>query len=136
MFEIDGKHLDLETYRAIVYDGTPCAISNGARSRVASARQTVLDTLKQDQAVYGVNTGFGDLANVRISADKLSLLQERLIFSHCAGVGEPLSKHVVRGMLLLRANTLSRGHSGVRAEIIDALLALLNADVLPIVPSR
>lgn len=136
MLEIDGQHLDLETYRAVVYDGAPCAMSKDARGRVESARRTVLDTLGRDQAVYGVNTGFGDLAGVRIGADKLSLLQERLILSHCAGVGDPLPGHAVRGMLLLRANTLSRGHSGVRAEIIDALLALLNTDVLPVVPSR
>ena len=136
MLEIDGKHLDLETYRAVVCDGTQCAMSSEARQRVDAARHAILDTLKQDQAVYGVNTGFGDLARVRIDSDKLSLLQERLILSHCAGVGDPLPEHAVRGMLLLRANTLSRGHSGVRAEIIDALLALLNANVLPVVPSR
>ena len=136
MLEIDGQHLDLETYRSVVYDGTRCTMSSDARSRVESARRTIQDTLKQKQAVYGVNTGFGDLAKVRIDADKLSLLQERLILSHCAGVGDPLPEDAVRGMLLLRANTLSRGHSGVRSELIDALLALLNANVLPLVPSR
>ena len=94
-------------------------------SRVEASRQTVLDTLKKDLAVYGVNTGFGDLAKVRIEADKLTLLQERLILSHCAGVGEALEDSSVRGMLLLRANALARGHSGVRPEIIEALLALL-----------
>ncbi len=107
-----------------------------ARTRVEAARQTVLDTLEKDGAVYGVNTGFGDLAKVRIEADKLTLLQQRLILSHCAGVGEALGDRSVRGMLLLRANALARGHSGVRPEIIEALIALLNANVLPVVPSR
>jgi histidine ammonia-lyase len=87
-------------------------------------------------AVYGINTGFGDLANVRIPAEKLRALQERLVLSHAAGVGEPLADEVVRAMLLLRANTLARGHSGVRVETVEALLTLLLHDVLPLVPSR
>ncbi len=136
MLVVDGKSLDLERYRAIVFDGSRCVLDNMARDRVEAARQTVLETLDQEEPVYGVNTGFGDLARVRIAADKLALLQERLILSHCAGVGAPLDPAAVRGMLLLRANTLARGHSGVRPEIIDALLSLLNANVLPLVPSR
>ncbi len=136
MLVVDGKSLDLDRYRAVVFDGSRCVLDDAARDRVAAARQTVLDTLEKEEAVYGVNTGFGDLAKVRIEADKLALLQERLILSHCAGVGEPLDPAAVRGMLLLRANTLARGHSGVRAEIIDALLSLLNANILPPVPSR
>ena len=136
MLVIDGKSLDLNHYRSVVFDGSPCTLDADARTRVEAARRTVLETLKKEEAVYGVNTGFGDLSTVRIAADKLKLLQERLILSHCAGVGEPLDAAAVRGMLLLRANTLARGYSGVRAEIVDALLALLNADVLPVVPSR
>ena len=92
--------------------------------------------MARGDATYGVNTGFGDLATVRIENKNLALLQERLILSHCAGVGEPLPDSVVRGMLLLRANTLARGHSGARAELIEALLTLLANGVLPLVPSR
>ncbi len=136
MLVVDGKSLDLDRYRAAVFGRSRCALDDSARKRVEAARRTVLDTLKKEQAVYGVNTGFGDLAKVRIAADKLAVLQERLILSHCAGVGEPLDEATVRGMLLLRANTLARGHSGVRAEIIDALLTLLNENILPLVPSR
>ena len=87
-------------------------------------------------AVYGVNTGFGDLAGVRIAPDRIVELQRRLILSHAAGLGEPLEDEVVRGMLLLRANTLARGHSGVRPQVVEALIALLGAGVLPVVPSR
>ena len=136
MHALDGTNLDLNSYRAVVFDGAHCALGAAARTRVEAARQTVLDTLEKGLAVYGVNTGFGDLAKVRIEADKLTLLQERLILSHCAGVGEALEDRSVRGMLLLRANALARGYSGVRPEIIEALLALLNASVLPVVPSR
>lgn len=136
MHALDGTNLDLNSYRAVVFDGAHCALGAAARTRVEAARQTILDTLEKDGAVYGVNTGFGDLAKVRIEADKLILLQQRLILSHCAGVGEALEDRDVRGMLLLRANALARGHSGVRPEIIEALIALLNANVLPVVPSR
>lgn len=136
MLVVDGKSLNHRGYQSVVFDRSPCVLDDTARVRVEAARQIVLDTLEREDAVYGVNTGFGDLAKVRIEADKLALLQERLILSHCAGVGEPLDEPAVRGMLLLRANTLARGHSGVRAEIIDALIALLNANILPVVPSR
>jgi len=106
-----------------------------ARS-LMTAPSVVVRALTCPGAVYGVNTGFGELANVRIGADRLAQLQRRLILSHAAGIGPPLPDAAVRGMLLLRANTLARGHSGVRAELIEALLALLNHDVLPVVPSR
>ncbi len=86
--------------------------------------------------IYGVNTGFGDLASVRIPEEKLETLQERLLLSHAAGMGEPLADEVVRVMLVLRANTLAQGHSGVRPLVIDRLLGLLAADLLPVVPSR
>ena len=88
------------------------------------------------EPVYGVNTGFGDLANVRIGADRLALLQERLLLSHAAGLGEPLPDGAVRAMLLLRANALARGHSGVRPALVERLLAFLERDLLPVVPSR
>lgn len=136
MIDIDGKHLDLETYRAVVFDRAQCRLGDGARARVIAARQIIIEMLRKDEAVYGVNTGFGDLARVRIEPGKLSLLQERLILSHCAGVGAPLPDESVRGMLLLRGNTLARGHSGVRPEIIDALFSLLASNILPVVPRR
>ncbi len=136
MIELDGCSLTLETFRAVVAGRSPCRLAAAARERVARGRRSIERTLAGETPVYGVNTGFGDLARVRIPADQLEELQRRLILSHCAGVGEPLGDGAVRGMLLLRANTLARGHSGVRAEVIDALLELLGADVLPLVPSR
>ena len=86
--------------------------------------------------MYGVNTGFGSFAEVRIDADALDALQINLLRSHAAGVGPPLPVATVRAMMLLRANVLARGHSGIRAATIDALIALLNAQVHPVVPSR
>jgi len=103
---------------------------------MAASRAVIERCAGGDTAVYGVNTGFGDLANVRIEAGRLALLQERLLLSHAAGVGDPLPDRVVRVMLVLRANALARGHSGIRPEVVERLLVLLEHDCLPVVPSR
>ena len=136
MIVIDGTQLTLESFGQVALERASIELSEGARERVLRARKTVEAAVAGSDPVYGVNTGFGDLATVRIPLDKLATLQERLILSHAAGVGEPLPDAAVRGMLLLRANALSRGHSGVRVELIEGLLALLEHDVLPIVPSQ
>ncbi len=136
MISIDGQTLTLGQFRSVVLEGAACSLMPEARRRVDAARRTVEETVRRGDATYGINTGFGDLATVSIEEKNLALLQERLILSHCAGVGEPLPDAAVRGMLLLRANTLARGHSGVRPLIIDSLLALLQAGVLPLIPSR
>src|SRR3954447_15816347 len=86
--------------------------------------------------VYGVTTGFGDLSSVRIDAADAAQLQLNLVRSHAIGVGEPLPDEVVRGMLLLLANSLSKGHSGVRPELVELVLGLVERDVLPAVPRR
>jgi len=136
LISIDGKSLTLMQFRDVVLGSADCGLSADARERVDIGRRTVEETVSRGEATYGVNTGFGDLATVRIEDRNLALLQERLILSHCAGVGEPLPDTVVRGMLLLRANTLARGHSGARALLVESLLTLLNSGVLPLVPSR
>jgi histidine ammonia-lyase len=134
--EIDGASLTLEQFGAVVSGGARCTLAPAARERVVAGRAVVERAAAADTPVYGINTGFGDLATVHIGRDRLELLQEKLLLSHAAGMGEPLAAPAVRGMLLLRANALARGHSGVRPEVIEALLALLAADVLPVVPSR
>ena len=136
MVELDGQHLDLGVFETVVYARTECGLTAESYVNVRRSRDTIARIVAGGEAVYGVNTGFGDLASVRIADENLSVLQERLILSHAAGVGEPLSDNAVRGMLLLRANTLARGHSGVRVELVEALLALLNNNVLPIVPRQ
>ena len=133
---VDGTSLGLEEFDAVARRGASCVLSGSARAAVASGQAAVRRVLDTGDAVYGVNTGFGDLAGVRIAPDRIVELQRRLLLSHAAGLGEPLEDEVVRGMLLLRANTLARGHSGVRPQVIEALIALLGADVLPVVPSR
>ena len=139
MIEVDGRRLNLKDFRAIVDGGQPCALSADARVKVEAARRLIERVTShgaETPAIYGVNTGFGDLSKIRIPAEDTRLLQERLVRSHAAGVGVPLPDRVVRGMLLLRANTLAQGHSGVRPKLIDRLLEMLNAGILPVVPSR
>ena len=133
---IDGRSLRLEEFDDVARRGRSCVLAEHARSAVEAGQAAVRRVLDAGDAVYGVNTGFGDLAGVRIAPDRIVELQRRLILSHASGLGEPLDDDTVRGMLLLRANTLARGHSGVRPQVIEALLALVDADVLPVVPSR
>ncbi len=133
---IDGRSLSLDHFGAVVSGGAKCRLSPEAIACIEASRGEVERALAGGEAIYGVTTGFGDLARVRIDADHIEQLQERLILSHCAGVGERLPAPVIRGMLLLRANTLARGNSGVRVELIQYLLALLDADLLPVIPSR
>ncbi len=111
-------------------------VSSEADARVAASVQAVRELVAQHAAVYGINTGFGKLAQTRIADDDLAQLQRNLVLSHSAGVGKPLSAPVVRLMLLLKAASLAHGLSGVRPEVIAALLALLNDDVLPVVPEK
>lgn len=136
MLEISGHGLTLEAFARVTAGGETVGLAESARERVKRGRDAIETILAQDQPVYGVNTGFGLLADCRIPEDQLADLQRRLLLSHAAGVGRPLRPASVRGMLLLRANTLAQGHSGVRPRIIDRLLEFLNLDLLPVVPSR
>jgi histidine ammonia-lyase len=111
-------------------------LAEDARARVAAARAVVDRLAGGDTPVYGINTGFGSFAEVRIPHDGLRQLQVNLLRSHAAGVGEPLPQRAVRATMVLRANVLARGFSGVRVETLEALLALLNAGVHPVVPAR
>jgi len=133
---LNGESLSLEDFDRVVHGGVACRLQDAARERVLRARRAIEAALDHGEPIYGVNTGFGDLAKVSIPPEKLATLQVRLLLSHAAGMGEPLPDDAVRGMLLLRANALARGHSGIRPVVIDALLTLLEGEVLPVVPSR
>jgi histidine ammonia-lyase len=133
---LDGEHLDLEQIATVARGGARVALGDTARSRLLRAHAVVERILASDQQVYGVNTGFGLLKDVRIPRDRLETLQLNLIRSHCAGVGEPLAPQATRALMLLRAHVLARGHSGVRPVVVETLLAHLNADLLPLVPEQ
>lgn len=111
-------------------------ISSNARTRLTDARAEIERHLASGEVIYGVNTGFGRLCNKRIGSDSLAKLQENLLVSHAVGVGEPIPDQIVRYMLLLKINALLAGASGLQPECVDALIAMLNADVLPVIPKR
>ena len=133
---LDGNSLTLDQLIAIAYERETVALSDAARGRVRDARAVVDEFAHRDEPTYGVNTGFGNFADVRIPADSLGALQVNLLRSHAAGVGEPLPVPVVRAMMALRANALAKGFSGIRLETLELLVELLNRHVHPVVPSR
>ncbi|MCM2252779.1 MAG: aromatic amino acid lyase, partial [Ramlibacter sp.] len=114
----------------------PVEIDPACRAGVRAGAELVERASEGDAAVYGVNTGFGKLASTRIDREDLALLQLKLLRSHAVGVGDPLPQRVVRLILLLKAASLARGFSGVREEVIDALVALHNRDVTPVIPAQ
>jgi len=136
MIELDGGSLTLDALGRIAHDAEPVRLAAGAAARVHAARAVVDARAKAGTPVYGVNTGFGALADVTIPSDQLSALQLNLLRSHAAGVGEPLDVPTIRALMALRANVLAKGFSGIRLETLEALLAMLNAGVHPRVPAR
>jgi histidine ammonia-lyase len=130
------RHLTLEGFIRVVRGGERVELAQAARDRILTARAVVERIVDGGEAVYGVNTGFGKFASVRIARGELTQLQHNLIVSHAIGVGDALPAEVVRGMLLLRAQSLALGHSGVRPEVVERLLALLNADAHPVIPAQ
>jgi histidine ammonia-lyase len=135
-FVLDGQPLALDAVVEIARGSVPVVLGPLPRERIAQGRRVVDAVLASGRTVYGINTGFGELASVRIPPDKLRELQVNLLRSHAIGSGEPLPADVVRAMLLLRAHSLAAGYSGVRVELVEALLACLNAGLVPVVPPR
>ena len=128
--------LTLDALLAIHAGGVQLKLDAACRPGIRASQQVVQSAADGDAPVYGVNTGFGKLANKRISKEQLATLQCNLIRSHCVGVGEPLSAPVMRLMLALKAASLARGYSGVRETVVDTLIAVFNAGLLPWVPSQ
>ncbi len=133
---LTGRDLSVTDVVAVARQHAPVSLDGSARERMAASRAVIERVVASGDTVYGVTTGFGDLADVRVSSEQTATLQRNLVRSHAAGVGEPLPEEVVRAMLLLRANALAVGLSGIRPEVVDLLLGMLNAGVHPIVPSR
>lgn len=133
---IDPGHLALPDLRRILRDPPVLALAPGCRAAIDASARTVAEAAGGERAVYGVNTGFGLLAKKRIPPDQVRELQRRLVLSHSAGTGPDLPPGVVRLILALKVNALARGHSGVRMAVIEALLALHNRGVLPVVPAK
>jgi histidine ammonia-lyase len=134
--QINGNNLSLDDLRQVVYERRTVELADGARAKVVAAREVVEKLLRENRVAYAINTGVGKLSDVHIEPAQNRQLQVNLIRSHSAGVGEPLSQEETRAMMLLRANSLAKGFSGVRPEVIDLICAMLNNGVHPVVPSQ
>jgi histidine ammonia-lyase len=132
---LTGAALSLADWRAIAY-GAPVELADGALAAVAASAATVAEIVRRGEAVYGINTGFGRLAHIRVDTNDLATLQRNLVLSHAAGVAEPTPLPAVRLMMALKLANLARGASGVRPEILQFLAAMLARDALPLVPSQ
>ncbi len=133
---IENQLITLADLRAVWHEDTTISLGQDARRRVAEANELIDDVVAHGDLVYGVNTGFGQMAQVRISDDELVQLQENLVRSHAVGVGEDLDDEIVRLIMVCKVVALAEGFSGVRLELMDTLCALINNNIYPRIPSR
>lgn len=133
---IDGNHLTIEEIVAVAREGAQVELASSAKLAVENSREWIDEIIQRGDPVYGINTGFGVFADICILPEDSAQLSRNLILSHAVGTGEPLEDEVVRAAILVRANTLAKGHSGVRLSIVEALLQMLNLGVTPIVPEQ
>src|SRR5213595_4287389 len=134
--ELNGGQISLVQLAAVALGAEPVHISSLARPRILASRKVIEQIVARDVVTYGVNTGFGKLSDVRIPHAELHQLQLNLIRSHACGIGNPLSEGEVRAMMVLRANVLALGMSGIRCEIVELLCEMLNRGVHPVVPEK
>jgi histidine ammonia-lyase len=133
---LNGQPLSLAEIEAVSVSRIRVEVSPAARERIAASRALIEQIVAAGQTVYGVNTGFGKLSDVRISDGNLAQLQTNLVRSHAGGVGNPMSEAESRAMVLLRANVLAKGFSGTRIQVLELLVALLNAGIHPVIPEK
>ena len=136
VLEIEPGKAPLSLWRRIAAGGIKLGLGEDAWPAIARARQGIEAALASGEAIYGVNTGFGKLAQTRIPPEDLKTLQRNLVLSHSTGVGKPLADDVVRLVLALKIASLARGFSGVRPVVVERLLDLLNKGVLPVIPEK
>ncbi|MBR9978029.1 MAG: histidine ammonia-lyase [Bacteroidetes bacterium] len=133
---IDGNNLTLEDVVAVAQGECTVHLSGTALPRMRDSRALVDEWVEDGKVMYGITTGFGEFSNVHIGRDQLEQLQYNLIVSHAIGCGEPIPRHITRILMLLRANALAKGYSGIRIETVELLLAMLNEDIIPVIPSQ
>jgi len=133
---LDGESLDIGSVSSVARKGSSAELNAGSRERTAKAAGNLQTLVQRSAPIYGVNTGFGMLSSKKIDAGQLDELSRNLVLSHSVGFGEPLAEDIVRAAILVRANTLAKGVSGVRPVVIDTLLSLLSRHVTPVIPSR
>lgn len=136
MLIITGNDLNLMSFMSVARGKEKVVISEANRQAIDTARDFVQGVVASGKPVYGINTGFGKLSDVVIAKSDVNKLQQNLLMSHACGVGEPFHSEIVRGMLLLRVNALIKGYSGIRFDVLEKMLELLNKDVIPVVYSQ
>ncbi|MCE1255269.1 MAG: histidine ammonia-lyase [Anaerolineae bacterium] len=134
--ELDGNHLTISQIVAVARHGEKVGLSTEGRSSLLKSRQNLEKIISTGKAVYGINTGFGIFSDTRIPIQDAAQLSRNLILSHAVGTGIPFDQEVVRAGMLIRANTLTKGFSGVRVEIVETILEMLNKNVVPLIPSQ
>lgn len=136
MLKLSGSNLSAHDVVQSIRQNWSVTLDETQLDKVSQARELVVQLIGQDKPIYGINTGFGLLANTSISMENVAVLQRNLILSHSCGVGEPFSEEVVKAMMILRANALMKGHSGIRPQVIELLVELVNRNVTPLIPSQ
>ncbi len=136
MIVLDGNSLTLEDVIKVARSYEEVRLSEQGREQIIASRQIVDKILEEEKPVYGISTGFGDFSTIFISKDERMQLQRNLILSHATGVGENLPEEVVRSAMLLRANSLAKGYSGIRLQTVEMLLNLLNKRICPAIPAK
>jgi histidine ammonia-lyase len=134
--QLDGSTLSIEKVVRVVREGAKVQLSPSTRKRMAVSRESLMGLVEGGRVIYAINTGVGELVDVKIHPDELKQLQINLLRSHACGVGEPFPAEVARAMLLLRANALAKGYSGVRPELAEMLIKMLNAGIVPSIPRQ
>lgn len=136
MIQLNGQNLSIEQLASILYGNEKVVIAEDAKIHVKKSRQAVERIVQQDKTVYGINTGFGKFSDVKIAEQEVSKLQLNLIRSHACGFGEPFPEKVSRAMMILRLNALLKGLSGIRLEVLERLLWMINEEVIPVIPQQ
>ncbi len=133
---LDGNSLTLDDVMAVTEGSVQVQLAEAALPRMQASRDLVEEWVRDNKVMYGITTGFGEFSNVHIGADKLEQLQHNLIVSHAVGCGDPIPPAITRILMLLRANALAKGHSGIRIATVQQLLDMLNRDIVPVIPSQ
>lgn len=135
-YTLKAGALLLEDLRDFWRQARPIALDQSCAGAIEASAGAVAAVVAEGRRVYGINTGFGSLARQTIAAEQVAELQSRLVLSHCTGVGRPLDDQIVRLILLMKINALARGHSGIRGEVIERLVLLLNEELYPVIPAK
>ena len=133
---ITNKNLTFIEITAFISSTQKISLSDDVKEKIKTSRSIVEEILQSEKMIYGVNTGFGKFSEIRINNEQVEELQKRLVYSHAAGVGEPIDQNIVRLIMLLKIKSLSFGHSGCRLQIINQLVKMLNNNIIPVIPQK